>query len=134
MHSLRRAHTCLAAGCAALLTACAATIATKDVGPCSPSYTISKSGVGRASAQQLGRGAPIAWGIYVDQEYKFGTHFTVAVYAAGRKIDGKDQYYEPHGSISAQRALAYSGKLLEISGKGVHGDDTLVFDLKCNIA
>ena len=86
------------------------------------------------TAQQAGRYSPIAWGIYVAPNYKTGTAWIVKAYAAGVKIDGKIQAYEPHGSIGADKARKYSGKLLEISGTGTRGRDQLFFSLKCYIA
>jgi hypothetical protein len=121
-------------GAALTLTGCAATVATKAIGNCSPSYSVGQSGVGKVSVQQAGRGSAIPWGVYVDAKYKFGTQFVVAVYAGGTKIDNKNQSYEPHGRVNAARALKYSGKVLEISGTGKNGGNTIYFDSKCHIA
>lgn len=117
-----------------ILSACSVSVSTKAVGPCSPSYSINNSKYGRATAQQLGRGGSIQWGVVVVDKYKIGTQFVVAVYAGREKVDGKNQNYEPHGSIAPAKAAKYSGKLLEIIGTGKHGHDTLNFDLKCTIA
>ena len=112
------------------LTGCAATVATKEIGNCSPSYSVGQPGVGKVSVQQAGRGSAISWGVYVDAKYKFRTQFVVAVYAGGTK----NQSCEPHCSVNAARALKYSGKVLEISGTGKNGGDTIYFDSKCYIA
>jgi hypothetical protein len=119
---------------ATLVSGCSASVSTKAVGQCSPSYTVSQAGYGRVTAQQAGRGQTIAWGVYVADKYKVGTQFVVSLYAGGVKIDGKNQTYEPHGSVGAAKAAKYSGQLLEISGSGKHGKDTLFFDMKCHIA
>ncbi len=117
-----------------VLTGCSTSVATKKVGNCSPEYSIGQTGYGKVSVRQPRKGAAIAWGVYVDQKYKFGTQFVLTVYAGGTKIDSKNQGYEPHGSVNAQRATKYSGKILEITGTGKHGKDTLFFDSMCYIA
>jgi hypothetical protein len=55
------------------------------------------------------------------------------VYAGGVKIDSKNQYYEPHGSVSAARAAKYSGQLLEIRGSATQGNDYVASDIICRI-
>jgi hypothetical protein len=119
---------CLSSG------ACAATFTTENIGPCSPEYSISHPEVGNVFIRQGGRGQAIQWGAYLLPKYKVGTHFVLTVYAGGVKIDSKNQSYEPHGSINANRALKYSGKLLEISGTATHESDVLTFSAKCMIA
>jgi hypothetical protein len=86
------------------------------------------------TVQQSGPHAALQWGIYVAPKYKTGTAWVVRVYAGGVKIDGKVQSYEPHGSIGADKARKYSGKLLEVAGTGTHGNDQLGFSLKCYIS
>jgi hypothetical protein len=113
---------------------CAVSVTTEGIGSCSPSYEIGREGAGRISIQQAGRGQVIQWGLYVDAPYKVGTQFVVRVKADGTVIDGKNQNYEPHGSISPARASKYSGKLLEITGTATHGQDQLAFSAKCTIA
>jgi hypothetical protein len=84
--------------------------------------------------QQWGRGQSIAWGTYPNAKYS-GTQYVVNVYANGTKIDGKRQLYAPHGSLSAARALKYSGKILKINGTVLRGDRIkLSFSLQCTIA
>lgn len=116
------------------LSGCAASVTTEKIGPCSPSYEIAREGAGRISIQQAGRGQRIQWGLYVAPQYKIGTQFVVRVYADGTNIDGKNQGYEPHGSINPARASKYSGKLLEISGTATRGNDQLFFSARCYIA
>lgn len=89
---------------------------------------------GSAYVRQAGKNLPIQWGVYVVPKYKIVSHFVAKVYADGVKIDGKNQDYEPHGSVSADRTRKYSGKILEITGTAVNGDDTLSFSAKCIIA
>lgn len=109
-------------------------VAVAPTGNCSPEYVVGGA-EGRLAVRQEGRGKSIAWGIYVAPEYKTGTTWVVKVYAGGTRIDGKNQAYEPHGSVSAARALKYSGKVLEISGTATHNrSDVLTFDGKCKIA
>lgn len=122
------------AAVALLMTGCAASFVTEDIGPCSPEYAVSHPDVGSAYVRQAGKNLPIQWGVYVVPKYKIGSHFIVKVYADGVKIDGKNQDYEPHGSVSADRTRKYSGKILEITGTAVNGDDTLSFSAKCIIA
>lgn len=85
------------------------------------------------SAQQYGKGKAIQWGIYTVSKFKFAK-FSVSVYAGGVKIDGKSQVYEPHGSVSADKAAKYSGKDLVISGTAVAGGDKLLIKFTCRIA
>lgn len=110
---------------------CSTSVVTVAIGHGSPNDTIGQTGFGKVTVQQVGKGAVIAWGMYVDPNYKVGTQFVVKVYA---KIDAKNQNYEPHGSVNAQRAAKYPGKTLEIAGTGQPGRDTLFFDSKCCIA
>lgn len=116
------------------LSGCSGSVTTKQIGACSPGYTIGQSGYGKVSIQQAGQRRPIAWGVYVASKFKAGTFFVVKVYAGGQKIDGKNQNYEPHGSVNANRAAKYSGAMLEIKGTGQRGRDTLFFDVQCRIA
>lgn len=91
------------------------------------------SSYGRFGIQQAARGRSIAWGAYPNLTYS-GTWYSVRVRVDGRQIDSKSQSYAPHGSVSADRALRYSGKILSISGTVTKGGETvLVFNMQCRI-
>lgn len=116
-----------------VLSACGAVEYSPALKPCSPNYT-APSKYGRFSAQQKGRGKAIQWGAYPNAAYT-GTNYRVKVYAGGVKVDSKNQDYAPHGSLSAAKALKYSGKKFELAGT-VHRGGKLIleFDLRCRIA
>jgi hypothetical protein len=67
-------------------------------GNCSPSYE-APSELGSFSAQQRGPGAPIQWGIYPNYP---ATRYIVDIFVGKGKVDGKNQAYPPHGSVSAR--------------------------------
>ena len=76
---------------------------------------------------------PIQWGAYPNATYS-GTYYTAVVRADGTKIDSTSQNYAPHGSVGADRAKKYSGKILQISGNVTKGKDTvLVYNMQCRI-
>jgi len=140
MGILRRSRQRRGAALLAALVAVLATLSgcgTVEVSPtiksCSPSYVIN-SEFGKFSAQQAGRGKSIAWGAYPNAAYS-GTNYYVKVYAGGVRVDTKNQSYAPHGSLSADRALKYSGKIFELDGTVTrNGKLILKFELKCRIA
>jgi hypothetical protein len=65
-------------------------------------------------------------------KYK-AARFVISVYAGGVKIDGKNQGYEPHGSVNPARAARYSGQIFELSGSATLNDDVLSFSAKCRL-
>jgi hypothetical protein len=118
---------------AGALSGCSATYETRGIESCSPEYSISHPEGGTISIRQPGPGQAIAYGVYTVDKYK-ASHFFVKVYAGGVRVDTKNQYYEPHGSVNAQRAAKYSGQVFELQGTITHDDDMLNFDVKCRIA
>lgn len=114
-----------------VLSGCAASYTTEQVTSCA-NYSITHPSLGRVSVQQAGRGKSIQWGIYLNPGYKTAK-WSLKIYAGGVHIDSKNQSYEPHGSVNAQRALKYSGQQLRIKGTATQGKDVLTLDLKCTI-
>lgn len=134
MTSMRR-FTVAGTACAAVLTlgGCATVEVAPPVENCSPSF-VAPSKYGRFTIQQSGKNKAIQWGAYPNKSYS-GTHYTAVVRADGRKIDSKSQNYAPHGSVGANRAKKYSGKILEISGQVTKGKKVaLVYSMRCKIA
>ena len=62
--------------------------------------------------RQAGKGKSIQGGVSVAYKYQ-AAHFKFSIYANGTKIDSKNQYYPPPGSVNADRAAKYSGKILQ---------------------
>ena len=83
--------------------------------------------------QQRGRNDSIAWGFVAEERYR-GAHYKLKIYAGGRKIDGKNQNYAPHGSVRAATARKYSGKVFRILGTAEQDGDKVDYDVKCHIA
>ncbi len=91
------------------------------------------SGYGRFAIQQSAKGKALQWGAYPNATYS-GTWYATNVRVDGRKIDSKSQSYAPHGSVSANTAAKYSGKILSISGNVTKGKSTvLVYNMQCRI-
>lgn len=88
---------------------------------------------GRFTVQQAAKNKAIQWGAYPSGTYS-GTQYLVNVYAGGVKIDAKNQSYAPHGSVGADRAAKYTGKILQVSGTVKQSAKTvLVFNMQCRI-
>lgn len=117
---------------ALVASGCSASVSSDEVKSCA-SASIGNPQAGTLSVQQASRGSAIQWGLYVAPKYKVGASFVVNVYADGVKIDGANQTYEPHGSVSAARAAKYAGKILEVSGSATRSGDILEFKLQCRI-
>jgi hypothetical protein len=111
------------------LSGCASSVSYAPVESCN-NYRVVNGGTS-FSVQQAARGSAITWGIY-STKYK-SAHYYVKVYAGGVNIDTKNQYYEPHASVNADRALKYSGKVLEFTGYAEQGGNRLDFQVGCII-
>jgi hypothetical protein len=101
---------------------------------CSPSY-VDENEFGRISAQQAGPAASIQWGIYPKKSYK---RYVVRLYIDGRKLSGgKNQGYEPHGTVNADtvKAKGKIGSVFRIEGEtyDAHGRKYRFF-LRCRLA
>jgi hypothetical protein len=99
---------------------------------CSPSY-VDANESGRISAQQKGPGQSVQWGVYPRAHF---VRLVVRVYAGGRKVDGKDQDYYAHGTVSAAKVRkAGRGSILRIEGATYDGDGKISrFFLRCRLA
>jgi hypothetical protein len=112
---------------AGLLTSCAKEVSGPQ-GSCSPSYTVD-SVYGRLTVQQRGPGQSIQWGIQPKVSYN---QITVSVFVGSRRVDGKTQTYDPHGSISTRDFR--SGDLVTIEGTAKDDRGTLIFKGYCKAA
>lgn len=85
-----------------------------DVPSCQPFYQ-SQGPHGYVSFQQQSAGARIAWVIRAENpEFQTNGRWNVEVRSDGRKIDGKNTDYAPHGSVNPSDVRP--GKLLEVAG------------------
>ncbi|WP_214404725.1 hypothetical protein [Pseudonocardia lacus] len=113
------------------LTAGCAVEASPPKGNCSPGYE-APSKLGSFSAQQRGPGAAIQWGIYPNYP---ATRYIVDIFVGRQKVDGKNQAYPPHGSVSARTVAGKSGQDFTASGQIFDAKgNVLNFQLKCVIA
>lgn len=123
----------LVAATAALSLATSGCVASTSAGStsaeCSPNFTPSNS-LGAISAQQLGRGFGIQWGIYPKVP---AVRYVVDVFVDSRRVDHKDQAYPPHGSVSAGDLRARSVFRLEGQAINARGDRGF-FYLTCRTA
>jgi hypothetical protein len=127
---LRRAVIALAVVLVALTAGCAVE-ASPPKGNCSPGYE-APSKLGSFSAQQRGPGAGIQWGIYPNYP---ATRYVVDIFVGRQKVDGKNQTYPPHGSVSASAVAGRSGQDFTASGQIFDAKgNVLNFQLKCVIA
>ncbi len=113
-----------------LLTATGCAPPTTTGHSCSPNY-IRENKLGRLAVQQRGPGSSVAWGAYPKLPAE---RYRVSVYAGGRKVDGKNQTYPPHGSIPGNRYQ--SGQAFRIEGKSFDSKGGVVqtFFIKCTLA
>jgi len=58
---------------------------------------------GTISVQTSSAGT-VAWGIYMNLFTENPGRWTVSIFVNGRKVDGKVQFYAPHGSVSPRDA------------------------------
>lgn len=125
--------TAVVALAAGSLAGCGTVEFSKTLSSCAPYYA-APSSFGRFTAEQAGHGAPLFWGAYPNANYQ-GTWYYVRVYAGGRVVDTKNQYYAPHASLNAATTLKYSGQEFSLVGKVTRGSQVVLeFDLNCRIA
>lgn len=102
---------------------------------CSPSY-VDENKFGRISAQQAGPGARINWGVYPKK--KDYVRYVARLYIDSRKLGGgKDQKYDPHGTVNADTVKAKSkpGSVFRIEGETYDADGNgYSFFLRCRLA
>lgn len=117
-----------------LVVASVACDATDTTHSCSPSY-VAENEFGRISAQQHGPGAAIAWGVYPKRSYQ---RYVVRLYIDARKLpSGKDQEYEPHGTVNAKdvKARQKPGSVFRIEGETYDAEENeFRFFLRCRLA
>jgi hypothetical protein len=145
--STRSATILLAVGLVAVLPkACAADnpppgSGSRTIHSCSPDYT-DENKLGRLSVQQKGPGASIQWGAYPKLD---ADKYVVMITIGGVKVDGKNQSYPPHGSLSylvwnkkrtKQVPRYHSGQIFKISGTSYTANGAVVqkFFIKCKLA
>lgn len=88
---------------------------------------------GRFTVQQEKKGSRIAWGAYPKEDLT-GDRYEFAILLDGKRIDGKAQYYPPHGSIHPDDLRKASGKTLEIKGKVTKGGKLmLAYRMRCRV-
>ena len=125
----------------ALALAITATPACEGVGnttetrhSCSPGY-VDENDFGRVSAEQAGPGALIQWGVYPKRSYQ---RYVVRLYIDSRKLGGgRDQNYEPHGTVNADTVTAKgkTGSVLRIEGETYDAQGRKYkFFLRCRLA
>lgn len=110
-------------------TECASVEDADTIHSCSPSY-IDENELGRLAVQQPGPRTTVAWGVYPKLP---AARYVVSVYAGARKVDGKDQDYAPHGSLSQNRYSA--GDIFKIQGKthDMEGGVVQKFFIRCRL-
>lgn len=111
----------------------------RTVHSCSPNYT-DENKLGRLSVQQRAPGSSIQWGAYPKLE---AARYVVAITIGGRKVDGKNQRYPPHGSLPGKVRnkegrlvrLYRSGQLFKLSGTSYDPKGHVVqrFFIKCKL-
>lgn len=88
---------------------------------------------GRFTVQQQSKGSSMQWGTYPKAKYT-GDEFVINPRLDGRKQDFKFQNYGAHGSVNANRARKYSGKLFRIDGTvRKRGKVVLQFRMQCRV-
>ena len=109
--------------------------AMSKAGNCAPSHNVSLVYVGTLHVQQwYYGGSAVQWGLAPWGSWRYNTHFVVTVYAGTQRIDYKDQFYTPHGSVSGYTAWAHRGQILKIIGWARNGTKTLIFDNECRLS
>jgi hypothetical protein len=96
-----------------------------------PSY-VDRNAFGRLSAQQSAPGGSVAWGVAPTARY---VRVVVRVYAGTRKVDGKDQAYDPHGTVPATKIRkAGSRAVFRLEGETYDSDGVRTsFFLRCTL-
>lgn len=108
---------------------------------CSPHYT-DENKLGRLSVQQKGPGSSIQWGVYPKLD---ADRYVLTITIGGVKVDGKNQKYPPHGSLSylvwnkrkTKQVPRYrTGQIFKITGTSYNAKGNVVqkFYIKCKLA
>jgi len=109
-----------------LLAGCSSTTTVgSDTEPCSPGFQPANE-FGSISAQQAGPGDGIQWGVYPNTP---ADTYSVDIYINGKRVDHKDQDYQPHGSVNAVDVP--SGAIFQLTGTATLGSDIAYFYLTC---
>ncbi len=109
-----------------LLAGCSSTTTVgSDTEPCSPGFQPANE-YGSISAQQAGPGDGIQWGVYPNTP---ADTYSVDIYINGKRVDHKDQDYQPHGSVNAVDVP--SGAIFQLTGTATLGSDIAYFYLTC---
>ena len=100
-------------------------------GPNQPCFPIARfeNHYGTIAVQQAGPGGKLAWGVYPKV---VASEYVVDVLVNGRRVDHKNQNYEPHGSINASDLS--TGALVTIAGHAKGPNGVLNFGLLCRSA
>lgn len=85
---------------------------------------------GRISVQTTKSGY-VSWGIYAPK-YKAAV-WVVSVLVNGKKVDGKNQPYEPHGSLPPSKAPAGSTFSLRATATNPRGDVAVNVPNRCRV-
>ena len=79
-------------------------------------------------------GATIAWGAYPSPAYE-GTRYVADTYVGSTRIEHKDQFYAPHGSVPSSKVSGKAGQTFLLRGDVFRvGVLILHYELRCRIA
>jgi hypothetical protein len=102
---------------------------------CSPDYT-DENKLGRLSVSQRGPKSTVRWGAFPKLP---ASRYVVQIYVGSKVVDGKNQYYQPHGSLpwkNRRGQIMYkSGQVFKLVGTSYDAKGNVVqkFFIKCRL-